>query len=164
MTPKQLKARFQYMFSGENIGISIARGWMPGFQILCERIDALLGEDKRGFHWTQCKEKFGAARFYWSMEGNRPAVIRATSISNMGVQKTIDETPKTGKPEFSIYEQIDSLVNELSDRTQHMCIVCGKPGKGNRQDAYVLILCDEHARLRAQDKLPDFWFDEDEDS
>ena len=54
MTPKQLKARFPYMFAGENIGISIARGWMPGFQILCERLDALLGENKQNFHWIQC--------------------------------------------------------------------------------------------------------------
>ena len=89
-------------------------------------------------------------------------MIRASSISDMGVQKTIAETPKTGKPEFALYEQIDALVVAVSDRTQHMCILCGEPGKGNRQDGYVLILCEEHARLRAQDQLPEIWFDEDE--
>lgn len=61
-TPKELQARFPYMFEGDNIGIDIARGWMLGFQKLCEQIDELLGADKRGFHWTQCKEKFGSAR------------------------------------------------------------------------------------------------------
>ncbi|MFZ4479088.1 MAG: HAD domain-containing protein [Rhodoferax sp.] len=63
-TPNQLNRRYPYMFSGENVGISIPRGWTAIFEALCIDIDQTLGTDKRGFHFTQCKERFGSARWY----------------------------------------------------------------------------------------------------
>ena len=50
-----LKERFSYMFAGPHAGIDIYRGWLADFASACEQIDALLGDDKRGFHFTQCK-------------------------------------------------------------------------------------------------------------
>lgn len=50
-----LKARFSYMFDSPSSGIDIYRGWLADFASACEQIDALLGDDKRGFHFTQCK-------------------------------------------------------------------------------------------------------------
>jgi hypothetical protein len=31
------------------------RGWLPAFVSTCTEIDALLGANKRGFHWTRCE-------------------------------------------------------------------------------------------------------------
>lgn len=144
---KRLHARFPYMYEGENIGLSISRGWMLMFAKLCEDIDALLGADKQGFHWIQIKEKFGSARFYWSMEGGRQAV-RVNEIDKLGDVTTLVERHLEDSSNPTLQEQISALVDAASDKTQHMCIVCGQPGKGHSDRDYVLILCDEHIRQR----------------
>ncbi len=161
-TPKQLKARFSYMFEGPNIGIDIARGWMPGFQKLCEQIDELLGEDKRGFYWRQCKEKFGSARWYWSMKGGGQQPLRLDIISDAGVVETAFQSPKSNRPEDALYERISELIDEAESKTQRACIVCGEPGKGDQQGGYVLVLCEEHIRQRKNGKLPELWLSEEE--
>jgi hypothetical protein len=58
-TPKQLEARFPYMFAGQNIGFSFYRGWFALFENLCQDIDALLGQGKRGFRWVGIKNGLG---------------------------------------------------------------------------------------------------------
>lgn len=162
-TPKELQARFPYMFEGDNIGIDIARGWMPGFQTLCEQIDEFLGADKRGLHWRQCKEKFGSARWYWTMEGQSPS-LRIDLISDMGVVETVFRSEKSDKPKLSPFEQIGKLISDAEAHTRDACIVCGARGKVDRKDGYVLILCEEHARQRNIGKLPDIWFEKEEDA
>lgn len=142
-----VKERFPYMFEGDNIGIDIARGWMPMFAKLCEQIDALLGVDKRDFHWTQLKEKFGSARFHWSMDGARQGAD-LISPERLAAAKKSAET---------LREQIALIVGEAQAKTQHMCIVCGQPGKNDSAGGYMLILCDEHIRQRVDNKLPKFW-------
>lgn len=61
-TPKEIETMYPYMFKGKNIGISIPKGWILLFKDLCDEIDRILGADRQGFHWSQCKEKFGSAR------------------------------------------------------------------------------------------------------
>jgi hypothetical protein len=163
-TPKQLKQRFAYMFEGDNIGISIPRGWMPEFAKLCEQIDDLLGQDKCEFHWRQCKEKFGSARWYWAMNGGRKQAIRIDIISNMQAVSTTLKSAKPTQPVPSLQDQIGELIGKAEAKTQHACIVCGQSGKLDQQEAYVLVLCAEHARQRQLGTLPDFWFADDEDS
>ena len=142
-----VKERFPYMFAGDNIGLSMAHGWEPLFETLCVDIDALLGDDKRKFHWTQLKEKFGCARFHWSMDNARIA-SDLISPERLEVAKTSATT---------LREKIALLVGEAQAQAQHMCIVCGQPGKVDPADNYMLVLCDEHIRQRAANKLPKFW-------
>jgi hypothetical protein len=148
------------MFAGPNIGLSIARGWMPMFEVLCEDIDTLLGDDKHGFHWTQLKEKFGAARFYWSMQGMR-SITRIDVISELGVVTPIVGRGQAARGAATLQEQITELVDIASDKTQHSCIVCGESGTVNRDGGWVLILCEEHARQLGSGHLPPIWFEED---
>jgi len=163
-TPKQLKKRFAYMFEGDNIGISIPKGWMPEFAKLCEQIDGLLGQDKCGFHWRQCKEKFGSARWYWTMKGERKHTLRIDIITSMGVVQSTLKGRKPTQPEPSLQDQIGELIGKAEAKTQQACIVCGEGGKLDQQECYVLVLCAEHARQRQLGTLPDFWFADDEDS
>ncbi len=164
ITPKQLQQRFAYMFEGDNIGISIPKGWMPEFAKLCEQIDELLGDDKHGFHWRQCKEKFGSARWYWTMKGGAKQALRIDVISNMQAVSTTLKSGKPTQPVPSLQDQIGQLIGEAEAKTQHACIVCGQSGKLDQQESYVLVLCADHARQRQLGALPEFWFADDEDS
>ena len=164
MNPKQLKARFPYMFDGENIGLSFCRGWFPLFTKLCVDIDGLLGPDKRGFHWVQLKEKFGSARFYWAMDGHRPAPrIGLISASQVAAVASRGNCPdQTGGSQPSVARRIDDLVGQTILATRSLCIVCGQPGKPNQDEPWILVLCDEHAMQRRQGELESAWFDKEE--
>jgi len=142
-----VKERFPYMFAGDYIGLSMTHGWEPMFVKLCEDIDALLGDDKRKFHWTQLKEKFGSARFHWSMDNARIA-SDLINPERLAIAK---------QAATSLREKIALLVGEAQAKTQHMCVVCGQPGKVDPAGIHMLVLCDEHIRQREADKLPKFW-------
>jgi len=161
LTLKQLKSRYPYMFAGRNIGISIAWGWLPLFADLCTEIDAALGDDKQGFHFTQAKEKFGSARWYWSMKKMKPS-FKIDLIGPDGVT-TLAKTPRSDKPRDQLYERLDALISDAAERTQSMCIVCGQQGTLNQQDGYVLVLCEQHAKDRLEGKDFDVWPGEDEE-
>ena len=62
-----LRTRFGYMFGHPGLQDSMPAWWVPRFTDLCGEIDAILGTDKRGFHWRQLKEKLGTGRYYWSL-------------------------------------------------------------------------------------------------
>ena len=117
--PAQIIDRFPYMFAGANIGLSVPKGWCQTFEALCQDIDAELGDDKRGFHWCQCKEKFGVARWYWDMgpEQDRPDVIQ-------------------------------KWVNHAMATTHNLCVVCGESGEIDRKTHWMLTLCPLHTQER----------------
>jgi hypothetical protein len=156
---KLLQEKFPYIFSGTHIGIDIAHGWMPSFQKLCEQIDRLLGEDKRGFHWRQCKEKFGSARWYWKMKG-RPTDIRIDLISGSGVIETIAKDKRSAGSD--LFETISALIQEAEAHSKQAYIYCEEPGTLNKKDGYLLVLCEEHSRQRNAGTLPSIWSDENE--
>lgn len=156
MNPKQLKARFPYMFSGENIGFSFVRGWFPLFAKLCEDIDALLGEDKRGFHWVQIKEKWGFARFYWEMP-DVPARLHVSVVTDSGVAEY-----GPSHAQGSLADRIAALVREATVATRTRCIVCGEAATLDQSHSYVLVVCQHHAEQRRLGKLDRQWFSEDE--
>ncbi len=161
--PTQLKARFPYQFGGHNIGISVARGWFPAFAQLCADIDHLLGDDKRNFHWTQVKEKFGSARYYWAMDRRNPyvnvsIVDAAGSVLSVVRQEQEDES----NPTSQVSRQISALIDQASGATSTSCIACGLPGRLDNYQGYVLVLCEKHADARHRNKLPSFWFEEEE--
>lgn len=152
------------MFEGRNIGFGFYRGWFPIISKLCADIDLLLGENKRGFHWVQIKEKFGAGRFYWKMKSRR-AAIRVDVLHNKGHTSFVAQGKerKSGEPEPDLVGQINALVQEAEDATSEVCILCGAPGKLDPYRGYLLTLCTKHARQRRRGSLPPAWFSDDED-
>lgn len=163
-TPKQLKACFPYMFEGRNIGLSFYKGWFPLFEQLCEDIDRLLAEDKRGFHWIQLKEKFGSARFYFELEGRSD--VHADLIGDRGVTTLLipgqDSQGGSGEPKASLRQQVHELVQAATRLTRERCIVCGEPATLDQSSHHVLMLCEHHARQRRDGNLEPAWFEEDE--
>jgi hypothetical protein len=155
-TLADLKKDYQYMFAAKNIGISIAKGWMPIFAQLCKDIDDVLNDDKLDFHWVQCKEKFGAARFYYSIKNCTPG-IKINLVDETGEVKSYDIRTED-KREKTVSDQVDELINKATKKTNTSCIVCGDPAEVNSTNRYFLVLCKTHAKKRANDELEyDFW-------
>jgi hypothetical protein len=161
-TPKELKARYPYMFEGRSLGISFAKGWFKLFAQLCMDIDTALGIDKHGFQWTQVKEKFGSCRFYWYIKGRKSATYVDVQTPD-GVVSFVNNPPAKGGADFAAtVDKINELVEAASQLTNHLCIVCGDQGKAINQSGYTLVLCKKHAS-REPGKPLDIWFNDDEE-
>jgi len=164
-TPRELETRFPYMFQDKHLGIGICKGWFPIFSKLCQEIDALLGEDKQGFHWVQVKEKFGSARFYWGLDGtetplridiltpNGPLLFSAKPTGG-------DQTPDNTQ----LVEQISKLAITAESATASVCAACGEPGTRHSQE-YFLTLCPRHATQYEDTSRQglDMWFNAEDD-
>ncbi len=167
-TPKQLRACYPYMFSGPNIGITIPRGWIELFANVCVEVDALLGPDKRGFHWTQVKEKFGAARWYFTMDTDpgEVSVRQQVKFSQFNEDGTVTRlNPDDPKLTLtSVTDRVDAAIDAGQKLTQNACICCGEPGKNDEFKGLYLVMCDEHKRERRRvGQTPSIaYFSEDE--
>jgi hypothetical protein len=136
--PKELRARYPYQFQGPKISMSFSRGWFCLFAGLCADIDQALGEDKRGFHWTQVKEKFGAVCLYFHLAPG-----------------TNDHCPE-------LMQQLLALKVKAEVTSQHLCAACGRPGAIEPGSDWLMSLCDRHHEERALGVLTSIWFAEDE--
>lgn len=162
---KDLKALFPYQLEDTPLGICLAKSWMPIFAQLCVDVDQILGEDKRGFHWSQVKEKFGSARFYFAFAGRKPD-MRLDVVTPKGV------TSSTLRPKRQIrtdqdkdFAQISTQVAELAAqaeaKTRKTCLACGAIGAPDVQGSYMLVLCPEHVEARRKDQLSEIWLSDE---
>lgn len=159
-TPRELKARYPYQFVGPHIGLSFYKGWMPVFAQLCADIDALLGPNKRGFHWVQLKEKFGCARWYLEME---PLVEPDEDPTFLSMAEARERFERLADPqERALQRRIYELKREAEVRTQTACIVCGDLAEVDRGTGHFLVLCPEHARQRRRGDMEPAWFTDEE--
>lgn len=159
-TPNALKSAYPYQFRGETrYAFEWYRGWFAIAAKLCADVDALVRADRfhRRFRWLQIKEKWGGGRFYWEMRGLKRALV-VDVISPAGEVLTFEPVPPGGPGGDRIAaRKIRELVKAAQEATHRTCIVCGAAGTA-RQGGWILTLCDEHARLRELQKLPDFGF------
>lgn len=164
---RTLKARFPYQFEGSRMEIYVGAGWASIFEKLCEDIDETLGEDKRGFHWDQVKEKYGSARFYFRL-GAMPADLRLDLRTDKGLLSKVvpaEDGPgsrKFSEDQLSLAKRLRKLTIEAEMATQHSCAVCGEKGDLDRSQPWIIVLCPEHQALRAAldkkgEHLEDFW-------
>ena len=151
-----LRNRFPYMFEGENIGLAIPTGWLGIVTKACEEIDALLGDDRHQFEYIQIKEKFGTLRVYWRMRGNSSA-IRIDLISPDGIASYSSDKKSKDPGDEGLRKRISEIVAAAENASKTACIVCGQPGRLDKANWYLLTLCLDHTKLRAEGKLPDNW-------
>lgn len=133
-----LKKRFSYMFNGPNLGIDIFRGWLLDFVEACEKIDALLGVDKRGFHFTQCKEKYGWARYYFSTSGGR--INKISARFKDGIREIT-----SGLEGHEIEHQITKILGDAEEKSMKKCIVCGAPAEIRTYGRFECCACEKHS-------------------
>ena len=139
-TLKDLMVRYPYQFSGPYIYLSFARGWFALFVQLCENVDQLLGENKRHFHWTQTKEKFGVFRIYYVLDG-------------------MYEDDQDFPARLELLRKISDLKQETEEASSRICAYCGAPGH-LVVGPWTITLCDDHHRAREAGTLPSIWHDE----
>lgn len=117
---RELMDMFPYQFNGEAIALDITRGWFALFSQLCRDIDEELGEDKRGFHWRQVKEKLGSLRVSFRLKDGvyelEPVLVR----------------------------KIFQLTGAAEKASETICAVCGAPGRIDPLFKYLMALCDMH--------------------
>lgn len=140
-TAEMLGERFPYMFNKPNIGFSFYRGWMPILAGVCVDIDKLLVEHREVFHWTQIKEKFGSARFYYAFGGAED--LRVDLQLECGLRSF--STPLSPENKTTdLKKEISGLVSAAEQETARCCFVCGQPGKAEDFDGYLQTLCADH--------------------
>lgn len=160
-----LEERFPYQFDGCRQGVSMAAGWTGVFTKLCEDVDALLGENKRGFHWDEVKGKWGSMRAYFVLGKHEPDMrLDVTSGDSGGGAASLIVTPKSqvdlSKDVQELMHKLRSVILEAEQQTQKRCAVCGQLSEMDMHDGVVMTLCEEHrAQRRAggSDALGDFW-------
>lgn len=140
---QELRARYPYQFAGPYLEIEVAKGWMSIFAKLCADVDAFLGHNKRGFYWSQIKEKFGSARFYHQLMGRHPnQPLDLPTGHNIPV---VDD-----RNEVEVNEHLVRLSTQAEDATRYVCLACGKPGHWDDTAGYYLMVCPEHQAARRQ--------------
>jgi hypothetical protein len=136
-----LMARFHYQFEGQGIiGYEFYPGWMPVLAQACEAIDQVLGEDKRGFHWVQLKEKFGTGRFYYAFAKADRAPQRVDIIGAGRLQAFATHPMAEDGVEKAIFE----IVREAEAATCSRCMVCGAPATVKSYGGWLGTLCEKH--------------------
>lgn len=156
MTPKELKGRFPYMFEQDPFGgLAFHRGWFEVLVQLCEDVDQCLGLSKRGFHWIQLKEKYGAARFQWEMDPISPET-----------ELEMDAQPEheDGGEEDHLRRRIADLIASACAATRSICIACGQPGASHSFNGWSLVLCERHVREREMGRLGQLLLADHDDS
>ena len=142
----ELKARFSYMFSSPHAEIDIYRGWLPDFIEACEAIDTLLCDDKKGFHFSQRKEKYGWARYYFLSNGVR---INKISMRFSGGIREITTVPAG----YEIEHQITKILNDAEEKSMKKCIVCGALAEIRTYGRFECCACEKHSPDAPGDQL-----------
>ncbi len=133
---EQVRLRFPYMFCGDQSRVDVAPGWVRVFKQACVEIDAILGDDKRGFHWTEAKEKAGFARFRGKL------VFDGRTMPGVGR----DLTPA----EADLVELVTAARHKAEDATKTVCNVCGDHLPQRETDGGYERLCALHAVTRTK--------------
>lgn len=133
-----LRERYAYMFAAPHFGQDFYRGWLADFIVACDHVDQLLGEDKRGFHFRQIKEKLGWARYYWRTQKVKP--LRLSLFTSDGVLERLHGLENADDAENQIAEIL--LTAEKSSRQK--CIVCAAPAETRSFEGWLVCTCEQH--------------------
>lgn len=150
----ELKDRFPYQFEHLPSDVEFFAGWCAALARACEQIDAALGEDKRGWHWTQIKEKFGVARLYYRFGCSNTATLRL----DIAARGNVASVQFLFAPHDSVAAQINGIVREAEAATASQCMVCGGLTQLKLYEGWWATLCDRHPPFHGEDgcwRLPE---------
>ena len=121
------------------VATELPAGWFDIVDAMCSDIEALLGSEPERFEITQVKEKMGALRFYYSLEGVEDLFIDIHT--DRGICTIVN---KGDGP--ALMDRIRSLVAAASLRSTTTCQDCGAPGVRAARGGWVGTLCESHAK------------------
>ena len=90
----QLTARFPYMFCQADLQLAMRPEWIASFEILCASIDAMLGDNKQGFHWTSLHYEPTAFCWYWRVRGSLDACVGMVKPKHFSIFVLVHPTDK----------------------------------------------------------------------
>jgi hypothetical protein len=141
-TGDQLKQMFPYQFSHPHVMCEFYRGWMPIVAGLCMELDMLLGQfgnERKHFQWRQMKEKFGSARLYFNLDGQKVTVLDFHYPEGTLSHLMLPKSPT------DLFGQIHALVQAAQEETKTTCMVCGGLAKTQSYGGYLQTLCEAHS-------------------
>jgi len=136
-------SRYGYMFpltGSERMRAYVwLRGWVLGVAAACERIDVLLGANKRGFHWTRVREKFGAPSLAYQMDG------KARFAINIHRPDEVHRLECAGRGGFDpVALEIHELILQTEVQLRSQCIICGASSSITNSQGPWASLCAAH--------------------
>lgn len=149
-----LRNRFPYQFESLPSDVEFFSGWCRALERACEQIDAALRDDKRGWHWTQIKEKFGVARLYYRFGWSKTATLRL----DMAARANVASLHFLDAPADPVAAHIHRIVSEAEAATAAQCMVCGGPAQLQLYEGWWATLCDRHPPVHHDDgcwRLPE---------
>ena len=123
----RLAMRYPYMFPNPNLGLEMCIVWNPTFGQLCADIDALLGNDKRGFCWRQLTHDHGAPAWYWRLD---PALDQRLVMTMVEGEMDLTVVKSEGDPKNGLRNAIRVLVNAAMAKVCAPCAVCAQFNEG----------------------------------
>jgi hypothetical protein len=131
---EDLKARYNYLFAGESIGLEFPGGWRGILERLYAAVDgALSTEEKARVSIYQQKEKLGGLRVY------------LTVLPRAGGRQSRQR--KTSPVVAEIRRRLAPLVSAAEEASVKTCIRCGAPGALRYDQPWILPLCDDHREV-----------------
>lgn len=143
----ELKCRFPYQFERLAPDVEFFPGWCAALARACEQIDATLGDDKRGWHWTQIKEKFGVARLYYRFGWSKTPTLRL----DIAARDSIASLHFLDAPDDSVAVHIHTIVSEAEACTASQCMVCGGLARSKLYEGWWATLCERHPPFKGKD-------------
>lgn len=134
-----IEPRLHYMFSAENLGFTIYRGWKAILVRACDEIDSLVTGQDVEFRWIRLEEEDGMGRFLFLLTKGPYFFVDARPGSSRRVTITYGE----GAPS-KLCAEIDKIVDEIELLTGQACIVCGAMAVRGTYFGQLLPLCSLH--------------------
>ncbi len=143
--------------------LDVCLGWLAAGLWTVAVLYATLGFRQFSFHFTQIKEKFGSARFYWTMRREAedgPMRVKFNDFTESGQVVHLSRN-KTLESATNLAQRVAAIIDAAELETEHLCIACGKPGESTNRQGYVLVVCPEHAPRFMNRTLENYWLDDD---
>ena len=152
-------------------GPFVGAGWLSIADAMCSDLEAILGDETKRFRPIQCKEKWGAMRFYWGLEATpgeeddaRTSALDADVIgaepraaAEPGVE--VSPTPAGFRlsvlPTGELRRAVQARARRAEQQTERTCMWCGAPGN-YWTTGWVHVACERHRRPEAV-TLDEWW-------
>ena len=137
----QLIARYPAVFQGQEpaAGCSVPEGWRQIVEDLCRDFTQVLQcSPGHRLQMLQVKEKFGALRVYFSLDGDQDLVADLQDLDGH-----IHLVQKAEGP--AVMDELRALVDGARRRSQQACQKCGEPGSQRNRRGWLAVLCDRHS-------------------
>jgi hypothetical protein len=154
------------LFRGEEPRVSsrLPAGWHDIVDRLCTDLEQILDTRAPQFSVAQIKEKFGALRFYWDLDGEAsplfadvvgslPADIGLGTFTTDSGTEIVFEATAVGtritiRATDVLSRAIAALVAAAEAESARTCLTCGQPGR-LWTDGWLHVACDQHKRPEA---------------